>query len=103
MNFALLRQNHFVVTAMYTVAKNTTIDSFAKAKSYLQQHVYGEHRITVYGDAKFDEKKNVSPLVGPCWRRPEEFILYEPECVVLPTDSISEEGIQPFRSVSSVT
>ena len=41
-------------------AGNEWNDSFSKAKKTLERQVYYHHRITLYGGAAFDEKKNVT-------------------------------------------
>lgn len=38
---------------------NTSIDSFNQAKRLLEQKVYYDHRVTLYCEAKFDERKNI--------------------------------------------
>jgi deoxyribonuclease-1 len=39
---------------------NTTIQSFSKAKKLLQKEVYFDHRQTIYCNASFDAKKNIT-------------------------------------------
>ena len=40
-------------------AGNETIDSFSKAKKMLERQIYFDHRVTLYCEASFDEKKNI--------------------------------------------
>lgn len=42
------------------LAQNTTIDSFNEAKKLLEKKVYPDHRITIYCNAVFDKKKNIT-------------------------------------------
>jgi len=42
-----------------TLAANSTIESFNKAKKNLERRVYSNHRVTLYCEAKFDIKKNI--------------------------------------------
>ena len=44
--------------------KNTTIDSFSKAKKLLETQVYHDHRETIYCAASFDSKKKITPPQG---------------------------------------
>jgi deoxyribonuclease-1 len=39
---------------------NTIISSFSKAKKLLQKEVYFDHRQTIYCNASFDAKKNIT-------------------------------------------
>lgn len=41
-------------------AQNTTIDSFNEAKKLLERKVYPDHRVTIYCNAAFDKKKNIT-------------------------------------------
>jgi deoxyribonuclease-1 len=41
------------------LSANQEIDSFSKAKRLLEQHVYHNHRVTLYCGAEFDSQKNV--------------------------------------------
>ncbi len=45
-------------------AGNTEIDSFNKAKRLLEQKVYYDHRVTLYCEAQFDKKKNITLPAG---------------------------------------
>ena len=42
------------------LAQNTTIDSFNEAKKLLEKKVYPDLRITIYCNAVFDKKKNIT-------------------------------------------
>ncbi|CAM3214974.1 hypothetical protein MOVI109754_21675 [Moritella viscosa] len=51
-------------TAFNVVAENESIESFSKAKKLLAQKVYYDHRVTLYCDATFDEKKFIDMPKG---------------------------------------
>lgn len=57
MRFSLLPL--LMVPFVATAAGNTEIDSFNRAKHLLETKVYKDHRVTLYCEASFDEKKNV--------------------------------------------
>lgn len=50
----------FLIAGSVFAGGNTTNDSFNKAKRYLEEGVYYDHRVTLYCEAKFDAKKNVT-------------------------------------------
>jgi len=51
-------------TVFNAVAANKSIESFSKAKKLLAQKVYYDHRVTLYCDAAFDEKKLIDVPKG---------------------------------------
>ncbi|NRB38342.1 MAG: endonuclease [Pseudomonadales bacterium] len=58
-----------IITALlYSVssfaAGNESIQSFSKAKKYLEREVYVDHRETIYCAAAFDAKKYITPPLG---------------------------------------
>ncbi|WP_136799973.1 endonuclease [Desulfosediminicola ganghwensis] len=52
------------VMATSAAAQNQSIDSFNKAKRYLEREVYTDYRKTIYCDADYDEKKYINPPIG---------------------------------------
>ncbi|WP_136798699.1 endonuclease [Desulfosediminicola ganghwensis] len=52
------------VMATSASAHNQYIDSFNKAKRYLEREVYTDYRKTIYCDADYDEKKNAMHPAG---------------------------------------
>lgn len=53
-----------LLTPMYVFAGNDQIESFSKAKKLLEQKVYFDHRETLYCNARFDDKKIITPPSG---------------------------------------
>ncbi|PMK67117.1 endonuclease I [Vibrio lentus] len=53
-----------LLTPMYVFAGNDQIESFSKAKKLLEQKVYFDHRETLYCNARFDDKKTITPPSG---------------------------------------
>ncbi len=53
-----------VIIPSISLAGNTTIDSFSKAKKLLMNNVYYDHRETLYCGAKYDANKHISLPAG---------------------------------------
>lgn len=53
-----------ILIATPAIAANQEIQSFSKAKRLLEQKVYNDHRKTLYCDATFNIKKEVTPPKG---------------------------------------
>ncbi len=58
MRFSLLPL--LMVPLVATAAGNTDIDSFNDAKRLLERKVYFDHRVTLYCEATFDQRKNIT-------------------------------------------
>jgi deoxyribonuclease-1 len=53
-----------ILISIPVLAANQEIQSFSKAKKFLEKDVYKEHRETLYCGATFDAKKKVTPPKG---------------------------------------
>ncbi|GLR76788.1 endonuclease [Aliivibrio sifiae] len=60
MNKTLLLSSTLLISFHALADGNTTISSFNKTKKTLEKSVYFDHRTTIYCDAKFDAKKNIT-------------------------------------------